>query len=66
MQRRVLIIKGFSKNELENDRKFINLYEKYFVSSAGSVYNRDTEITILEEPSLDKLRKYENHNKTSN
>jgi hypothetical protein len=61
MKRKVLIIKGYSKSdeELTSDRQIIYLYKKYFASKAGGVYDKETEIIILEEPTLEELKIYE-------
>lgn len=58
MERRVLIIRGVSKNELElkNDRAIIKLYNDYFSSKAGGCYNPSNEIVVLEEPSIEEIR----------
>ncbi|MEG0692352.1 MAG: hypothetical protein RR444_04645 [Oscillospiraceae bacterium] len=61
MERRVLIIKGFSKNELElkNDCAIIKLYSDYFSSKAGGCYDTSNEIIILEEPTTEEIKKLE-------
>lgn len=59
MKRKVLILKGYSKNDIEltYDRQIIELYKKYFSSKAGGVYNIRNEILVLEEPTLQQLKK---------
>ncbi len=59
MNKSVLIIKGFSKSEVElvNDRKIIQLYIDYFTCNAGGCFDFDKEIYVLEEPSIEEIRK---------
>ncbi|WP_047451132.1 hypothetical protein [Alistipes sp. ZOR0009] len=59
MKKSILIIKGFSKNEIEliNDRKIIQLYIDFFCSNAGGAFDLDTEIYVLEEPEIRELTK---------
>ncbi|MCC5923904.1 MAG: hypothetical protein JJT77_08965 [Crocinitomicaceae bacterium] len=61
MNRKVLILKGYSKSEdeLTNDMQIIELYVKYFASKAGGVYDNESEMLILEEPTLEELKKYD-------
>jgi hypothetical protein len=58
MKKSVLIIKGFSKSEIEliNDRKIIQLYADFFFSNAGGAFDFDTEILYFEEPELETLK----------
>lgn len=59
MKKKVLIIKGYSKTEVEliNDRKIVQLYVDFFNSNAGGVFDFDTEIIYLENPDLDTIKK---------
>ncbi|MCT4579799.1 MAG: hypothetical protein N4A35_00150 [Flavobacteriales bacterium] len=61
MKRKVLIIKGYSKDKIEltNDRQILELYTKFFASNAGGVYDKKSEILTLEEPTLEELKKYD-------
>ena len=58
MKKKVLIIKGYSKTEIEliNDRKIVQLYVDYFTSHAGGVFDFDTEIIYLEDPTLETIQ----------
>lgn len=58
MKKSVLIIKGFSKTDIEliNDRKIIQLYNDFFCSNAGGAFDFDTEISVLEEPEIEILQ----------
>lgn len=57
MKKSVLIIKGYSKTDIEliNDRKIIQLYIDFFTSNAGGCFDFDSEIFILEEPESGEL-----------
>lgn len=61
MKKSVLIIKGFSKSEVElvNDRKIIQLYADFFCSNAGGTFDFDSEIIYYEEPDLKTLQNLE-------
>lgn len=61
MKKSVLIIKGYSKTDIEllNDRKIIQLYIDFFCSNAGGAFDFDKEIFIYEEPELDTLKNLE-------
>lgn len=54
MKKSVLIIKGYSKTEIEltNDKKIIQLYIDFFCSNAGGAFDFDTEINVLQEPEV--------------
>jgi hypothetical protein len=58
MKKSVLIIKGFSKSEIEliNDRKIVQLYADFFCSNAGGAFDFDSEIVYFEEPELETLK----------
>lgn len=58
MKKSVLIIKGYSKTDVEliNDRKVIQLYIDFFTSNAGGCFDFDCEIFILEEPELEVVK----------
>ncbi|WP_113653194.1 hypothetical protein [Pedobacter namyangjuensis] len=58
MNKSVLIIKGYSKTDVEliNDRKIIQLYIDFFTSNAGGCFDFDTDFVILEEPELEELK----------
>lgn len=57
MKKSAVIIKGYSKTptELINDSKIIKLYVDFFSSNAGGVFDPNSEIFILEEPSIDEI-----------
>jgi len=57
LEKKVLFIKGYSKTatELINDRKIIQLYIDFFTSNAGGAFDFDSEIIILEEPTIETL-----------
>lgn len=58
MKKSVLIIKGYSKTDIEltNDRKIIQLYIDFFCSNAGGAFDFDTEINVLQEPQIEILK----------
>ncbi len=57
MNRKILIIKGHSKNDIElnEDNAYINYYYNFFRSIAGGAYEED-EIICLSEPISNKLK----------
>lgn len=57
MKKSALIIKGYSKNptELINDSKIVKLYVDFFSSNAGGAFTPNSEIFILEEPSIEEI-----------
>lgn len=57
MTKSILIIKGYSKTEVElmNDRKIIQLYIDFFCSNAGGAFDFDKEILIFEDPDIKTL-----------
>jgi len=57
MNKSALIIKGYSKSavELMNDSKIVKLYVDFFSSNAGGVFDPNSEIFILEEPSIEEI-----------
>lgn len=61
MEKTVLIIKGYSKTEVEliNDKKIIQLYIDFFCSNAGGAFDFDNEILIYEEPDIETLNQLE-------
>ncbi|MCG7501762.1 hypothetical protein MHM83_07750 [Tenacibaculum sp. Mcav3-52] len=65
MKKSVLIIKGYSKTDIEliNDRKIIQLYIDFFCSNAGGAFDFDTEINVLEEPEVETLQNLNTLNK---
>jgi hypothetical protein len=58
MKKSVLIIKGYSKTDIEltNDKKIIQLYIDFFCSNAGGAFDFDTEINVLQEPKIEILQ----------
>lgn len=58
MKKLVLIIKGYSKTDIEltNDRKIIQLYIDFFCSNAGGAFDFDKEINVLQEPEIEILQ----------
>jgi hypothetical protein len=61
MNKFVLIIKGYSKTDVEliNDRNIIQLYIDFFTSNAGGCFDFENEILVLEDPELDEFRALE-------
>lgn len=57
MKKAVLIIKGYSKTdiELKYDREIIQLYLNFFHSNAGGAFDFPSEIEILEEPDIGSI-----------
>lgn len=56
IKRKVFIIKGYSKTEIEfeSDRYYVNEYCSYFQQNAGGAYYK-SEIVVLNEPSYKEL-----------
>lgn len=63
MKKNVLIIKGYSKTnvELTNDRKIIQLYIDFFCSNAGGAFDFNEQILNYEEPNIQTLNLIDAH-----
>ena len=57
MDRLTIIIKGYSKTELElnSDREFVKKYLTFLTSNVGGAWDLEEEIIVLEDPTIEIL-----------